>query len=73
MKGPTTSVANLPTLNKQNNGTGGSVNDTKDTINVQEVSRRGSQGAFSVKRPKLGEADFDYSTMNTNLRYIRII
>lgn len=35
--------------------------DTKDT-----ESRRGS--GFSVKRPKLGDPDFDFSALNLNLR-----
>lgn len=61
------SNANLPTVGKQNGGVG-SVNDTKDSINNQEVSRRSSHGGFNVKRPKLGEPDFDYSSLNLNLR-----
>lgn len=58
-------LASLPALGKQ---TVGSVNETKDTIdNVKEVSRRSSNG-FSVRKPKMGEADFDYSSLNMNLR-----
>lgn len=67
VRGTTNSNANLPVVAKQN-AIGGSVNDTRDTINVQEPSRRSSQGGFSIKRPKLGEPDFDYSSLNLNLR-----
>jgi hypothetical protein len=64
VKGNGASSNNLPVVAKQN----GSVNDTRDTINNQENSRRNSQGAFSVKRPKMGEPDFDFSSLNLNLR-----
>ena len=66
VNGNAESSSNMLVLAKQNNN--GSTNDTKDTINVQETSRRSSQGAFSVKRPKLGEPDFDYYNLNLNLR-----
>ncbi len=65
-------VANLPpVLAKQNSTIGVSPNDnTRDTINTQDgMSRRSSQG-FSVKKPKLGEPDFDYSSLNLNLKYV---
>jgi hypothetical protein len=62
------SSVNLPVLAKQNTGGLSNPNDnTKDTIALQENSRR-SSGAFSVKRAKMGEPDFDYSNLNTNLR-----
>lgn len=61
---PSSSAANLPNLNKQSNM---SVNDTKDTLDIRDGSRRSSQG-FMVKRPKMGDADFDYSNLNVNLR-----
>ena len=71
IKGPTLSAANLPVIPKQ---TGIGDNDTRDSINVQENStRRSSQGGFSIKRPKLGEPDFDYSYLNMNLRYLFLI
>ena len=66
VKGPTISSTNLPAVAKQN-GYGGSANETKDTINGQETSRRGS-GGFSVKRPKMVDPDFDFSSLNLNLR-----
>ena len=58
---------NLPTLAKQNTLVG-SANETKDSINAgQENTRRSSQG-FAIKRPKMGDLDFDYNTLNMNLR-----
>lgn len=67
VRGPNPSSSNLPVVGKTGS-TGGSVNDTKDTINVNEPSRRSSQGGFSVKRPKMGDPDFDFSSLNLNLR-----
>ncbi len=65
VKGNEASLVNLPMVGKPN---AVSVNDTRDTINGQENSRRNSQGAFTVKRPKMGEPDFDFSSLNLNLR-----
>lgn len=60
------SAANLPALAKQS--AGNSANDnTRDTINPQEISRRSSQG-FNTRQAKLGDPDFDYSGLNLNLR-----
>lgn len=68
VRGNSGSNTNLPTVGKQQNGGVGSVNDTKDSINNQEVSRRSSHGGFNVRKPNLGEPDFDYSSLNMNLR-----
>ena len=71
MRGAGNSTANLPVVSKQNGGGGnGSINDTRDSIKEQETSRRSSHGGFAVKRPKLGEPDFDYSSLNMNLRWV---
>ena len=57
-------------LAKQNTATLSANDNTKDTIAIPENSRRSSgSGAFSVKRAKMGDPDFDYSALNTNLRY----
>ena len=57
----------LPGLAKMNNNMVSPNDNTKDSINAQDVSRRSSAG-FSIKRPKIGEPDFDYSSLNLNLR-----
>ena len=63
------SGSNLPLLAKQNNLIG-SANETKDSITggQEVVSRRSSQN-FAIRKPKLGDGDFDYSSLNLNLRY----
>lgn len=68
-----TAASNLPMLAKQNTATLSANDNTKDTIAIPENSRRSSgSGAFSVKRAKMGDPDFDYSALNTNLRYTPI-